>query len=189
MAKPLLPGGRKSHGTRVSTCPKAWDLAQRFLSRDCPSDICPNPKRPKRTRPDPSPKSRDTNPMGSKTHCPSLVNTHYFFEKKHYQLLMRRKKPKKNYKNKKFTDACLSNVSWTGNDFKVYGALINLRQRLRDVLFRGWDRLPIQDLCIYKDIMKKVLTVNCYAVVKKLTYRQSVQSFGKNSRKKWVNYL
>ena len=37
-------------------------LSQRFLSRDCPSDICPNPKRPRRISPNPGPKSRDSCP-------------------------------------------------------------------------------------------------------------------------------
>ena len=34
-------------------------LSQRFLSRDCPSDICPYPKRHKRLNPHPSPKYWD----------------------------------------------------------------------------------------------------------------------------------
>ena len=33
-------------------------LSYRLLSRDCPSDICPSPKRLKRISPDPSPRSR-----------------------------------------------------------------------------------------------------------------------------------
>ena len=37
-------------------------LSQRFLSRDCPSDICPSPKRPRRISPNPGPKSRDSCP-------------------------------------------------------------------------------------------------------------------------------
>ena len=51
-------------------------LSQRFLSRDCPSNICPSPKRPKIVRPNlsevPGFLSRETNPMGSQSHCPSL---------------------------------------------------------------------------------------------------------------------
>ena len=39
-------------------------------------------------------------------------------------MLLLGQKTKKNYKNQKFTDACLSDVSCTDNDFKLYGALI-----------------------------------------------------------------
>ena len=50
------------HGTSVPTCPKGIWLSQRFVSRDCPSDIFPSPKRPRRISPNPGPKSRDSCP-------------------------------------------------------------------------------------------------------------------------------
>ena len=51
-------------------------LSQRFLSRDCPSDICLSPKRPKIINPIrvPSPGICLTYLMGSQSHCPSLIS-------------------------------------------------------------------------------------------------------------------
>ena len=56
-------GTQKSHGLESHVLPKLgiW-LSKRFLSRDCPSDICPCPKRPRRISPNPGPKSRDSCP-------------------------------------------------------------------------------------------------------------------------------
>ena len=61
---PMGPMGLKNPmGLESQVVPKLgiW-LSQRFLSRDCPSDICPCPKRPRRMSPDPGPKSRDSCP-------------------------------------------------------------------------------------------------------------------------------
>ena len=72
-------GTPKSHGTRVPTCPKAWDLAvpeifvpglsQRYLSQSQASQKNQSQSRSQV----PGFVSRDTNPMGFKSHCPSLL--------------------------------------------------------------------------------------------------------------------
>ena len=68
----------KSHGTRVPTCPKAWDLAvpeifvpglsQRYLSQSQASQKNQSQSRSQV----PGFVSRDANPMGSQSPCPSL---------------------------------------------------------------------------------------------------------------------